>query len=701
MEAPTITPVTAKLKTAEAQVPSGLGDLFQILLRENTLHLDAPATAFFLTADSDQTTRPRSSVTADRRPDPTAPPQEPRREPQQEPAATNYARADNGDPESDSIAPAEPAERMRDADDAETSVIAPSTTDAPPNDDRASSAEVENDSQVPSAEGEPEDMAAATSGDGVTPPEAPAGETGTPAVMGLPMPAQDVAADIAASQAQALGRTAFATQAAAHMAPQAESATSVNPAATTPVASSSGAARVSVTPAPLVAVPNAALGGGAVVAAMTSAAQADPNVQTPANASASDNLASNGKAPAEVTVISLSQFRAQGRNAQTGQAQAASTPTGETGASQTGSATANTQPAQTNPGQGAATQAQLAKTATPANAAGAAQTPAELPAVPAAAEAGLAKETGQAGHSPAPRNAATPNAESHNLHARNSDVPGASASTAQESPTNAKGGNSLNVTDRANPNGQGGTPFSTGQNGQQGANTQTSAKPTENHAPTPNPAQTGQPGEAGTATATAAAQALKGLEQAAQSTSLQRTDGLTSQNASLPGAATAGLGQAAGRIPGFLTAQARPFQMPSVPVEQVAVHIQKAVGAGQSRIQIRLHPAELGQIDVKLNLGSDGTVRAVVSVEKPETFELLQRDARGLERALQDAGLKTNSESLTFNLRGEQHQRSGAGQEEAGAGPDLANDGGDSDTPDGAAAAPVHIMSQHVLDIRV
>ena len=44
---------------------------------------------------------------------------------------------------------------------------------------------------------------------------------------------------------------------------------------------------------------------------------------------------------------------------------------------------------------------------------------------------------------------------------------------------------------------------------------------------------------------------------------------------------------------------------------------------------------------------------AVVNVERPETLELLQRDAAGLRQALQDAGLSTDSNSLSFNLRSE------------------------------------------------
>jgi flagellar hook-length control protein FliK len=71
------------------------------------------------------------------------------------------------------------------------------------------------------------------------------------------------------------------------------------------------------------------------------------------------------------------------------------------------------------------------------------------------------------------------------------------------------------------------------------------------------------------------------------------------------------------------------------------------------KISIKLRPAALGHIEVQLELSHDGRITAVVTAEKSETLDLLQRDVRGLERALQEAGLRTNSDSLNFNLRGE------------------------------------------------
>ncbi len=85
--------------------------------------------------------------------------------------------------------------------------------------------------------------------------------------------------------------------------------------------------------------------------------------------------------------------------------------------------------------------------------------------------------------------------------------------------------------------------------------------------------------------------------------------------------------------------------------EQVSTQISTAIKEGQDRIKISLHPSELGRVEVKLDIGHDGRVLAVVSVDKQETLDMLQRDARTLEKALQDAGFDTGSNSLNFGLR--------------------------------------------------
>lgn len=140
----------------------------------------------------------------------------------------------------------------------------------------------------------------------------------------------------------------------------------------------------------------------------------------------------------------------------------------------------------------------------------------------------------------------------------------------------------------------------------------------------------------------------------------------------------------------------------AVHINDVAVHIHRAAAKGQDRISIRLNPAELGQIEVRLKLGADGVTRAVVHADRPETLDLLQRDARGLERALQDAGLKTDSNSLSFTLR--DHGQGGLqhGDGQASDAPQFADSDGDASTREEAPQAPPpSISSNRALDIRV
>lgn len=90
---------------------------------------------------------------------------------------------------------------------------------------------------------------------------------------------------------------------------------------------------------------------------------------------------------------------------------------------------------------------------------------------------------------------------------------------------------------------------------------------------------------------------------------------------------------------------------PHAAVQEVAVHIARQAAQGVNRFSIRMDPPEMGRIDVRLEMTSDARMHAILSADRPETLELLQRDARVLERALSDAGLKTNPDSLNFSLR--------------------------------------------------
>lgn len=90
--------------------------------------------------------------------------------------------------------------------------------------------------------------------------------------------------------------------------------------------------------------------------------------------------------------------------------------------------------------------------------------------------------------------------------------------------------------------------------------------------------------------------------------------------------------------------------------EQVVFHIKTALADGSSRIRIQLEPADLGKLDIRLHVGADGKTGVNITIDNKSTLEMLQRDTQGLQRALADAGLTTDSGNLNFNLRGDQRQ---------------------------------------------
>jgi flagellar hook-length control protein FliK len=88
-----------------------------------------------------------------------------------------------------------------------------------------------------------------------------------------------------------------------------------------------------------------------------------------------------------------------------------------------------------------------------------------------------------------------------------------------------------------------------------------------------------------------------------------------------------------------------------VPVSGIAVEIASKALAGKNRFEIRLDPPELGRIHVRLDVDSSGQISSHVVADRSDTLDLLRRDAPSLERALQDAGLKTSNNGLQFSLR--------------------------------------------------
>lgn len=140
---------------------------------------------------------------------------------------------------------------------------------------------------------------------------------------------------------------------------------------------------------------------------------------------------------------------------------------------------------------------------------------------------------------------------------------------------------------------------------------------------------------------------------------------------------------------------ARAVAMPSPAAQagalnQVVVQISRAVKNGNDTISLQLHPAEMGTVNVRLDVAADGKVQGTVTADNPQTLDMLQKDSRSLERALQDAGLRADPGSLQFSLD-DQAKRQQGQQAEAGQGSgDGSGDGGDgmeSASDEGAVVA--------------
>jgi hypothetical protein len=133
-------------------------------------------------------------------------------------------------------------------------------------------------------------------------------------------------------------------------------------------------------------------------------------------------------------------------------------------------------------------------------------------------------------------------------------------------------------------------------------------------------------------------------------------------------------------------------QIPQVvPLAGVAIEIAGNAAAGKNHFDIRLDPPELGRIEVRLDVSRDGSITSHVIADRKDTLDLLQRDASGLQRAFEDAGLKTSDNGMQFSLRdqsGGQQQNSS----NATAAPLVVED----DTP----IAPLAINYSRLADAR-
>ncbi len=125
--------------------------------------------------------------------------------------------------------------------------------------------------------------------------------------------------------------------------------------------------------------------------------------------------------------------------------------------------------------------------------------------------------------------------------------------------------------------------------------------------------------------------------------------------------------------------------------QTMAAQIAQRFNEGSKVFDIRMDPPELGRVEVRLEVGKDNSVRAILAAERIETLAELQRSARELERALAEAGLNVGEDALTFSLTDDNAFSEDASDDAAPDTPVFVNAEADLD----ALAAPIGPISTY------
>jgi len=100
-------------------------------------------------------------------------------------------------------------------------------------------------------------------------------------------------------------------------------------------------------------------------------------------------------------------------------------------------------------------------------------------------------------------------------------------------------------------------------------------------------------------------------------------------------------------------------QSPAPNVNSLAIEIAAKSQGGAKQFDIRLDPPELGRIEVRLSIDATGKAQAHMTVDQPQTLDLMQKDSSSLTRALRDAGLDVSQNGLNFSLKGQDRNGDG------------------------------------------
>ncbi len=121
--------------------------------------------------------------------------------------------------------------------------------------------------------------------------------------------------------------------------------------------------------------------------------------------------------------------------------------------------------------------------------------------------------------------------------------------------------------------------------------------------------------------------------------------------------------QEAGQSSSLTTAAShiKPALLPAPPqmlTNQISMAIMKQAANGQDSFRLSLKPAELGQVNIRMDFQADGKMAATIIVDNERTLSLLQRDQNTLSKILENAGFDVAGNGLNFSLKKHQQDQS-------------------------------------------
>jgi flagellar hook-length control protein FliK len=91
------------------------------------------------------------------------------------------------------------------------------------------------------------------------------------------------------------------------------------------------------------------------------------------------------------------------------------------------------------------------------------------------------------------------------------------------------------------------------------------------------------------------------------------------------------------------------------PVSQVAPALMTLAtsATGTQRLMLRLDPADLGTVEVRIDRPADAPAHVDIGVSRPETLTLMLRDQTQLQHTLDQAGVPAEGRTISFHLTGQ------------------------------------------------